>query len=80
MFTPLQPILVGDGQEAALGEGWTDVYQHKESPKFVFHPEKAPNGKLVNNGHEHQAPGRGLVYDAGGFSSAALGSRTVPSG
>jgi hypothetical protein len=54
----LAPKLVRSRQEeCALGPGWSDQYQHQEYPKCVYHPTKAPSGKVVKNADAHKALG-----------------------
>ncbi len=57
-----EPRLVRDPEEhAALGEGWTEEYQHRSFPRHVFHPTKATNGKVVESAEELKTLGDGWV-------------------
>lgn len=46
------------------------VYQHQDYPKTVFHPELAPEGKVVPTVDAHQALGDGWVESPADFPGA----------
>jgi hypothetical protein len=75
----LAPKLVCSRQEERdLGPGWSDQYQHQEYPKCVYHPTKAPDGKIVKNLDEHKALGKGWYATPGDFpQTRAVAGQTV---